>query len=147
MEAKIGIAKKDQTEISDVLNVLLADQHILYIKLRNYHWNVEGPSFLELHSFLEKLYTTLAAQIDSTAERIRKIGKSPMGSCEEFLQFTNLNETRQPYHDPVKILSTLLSDYETVIRWIRDHIESVSELKDYGTEEAAWMLRAYISKK
>ena len=157
MEALIGIEKKNKTEVSDVLNVLLADEHILYIKLRNYHWNVEGSSFLELHKFLEDLYNQLEADIDATAERIRKIGKSPMGSCEEFLQFTNLDEAKQPYHDPKKILTSLLKDYETVIRWIRDHIETVAEVKDYGTEdfmvglirsyeEAAWMLRAYVSK-
>ncbi|KPM46719.1 Dps family protein [Jiulongibacter sediminis] len=157
MEALIGINKKNKTEISDALNVMLADQHILYIKLRNYHWNIEGSSFLELHEFLEKLYTELATGIDDTAERIRKIGKVPMGSCEEFLQFTNLNETKEPYHDSKKILKSLLDDYETMTRWMRDHIELAADAKDYGTEdfmvgqlrhceEAAWMLRAYLSK-
>ncbi len=158
MEAQIGIEKKHKTEISDALNILLADQHILYIKERNYHWNVEGSSFLELHEFIEKLYTELEAHIDATAERIRKIGKSPMGSCQEYLDFTNLKETKEPYHDAHKILKSLLNDYETIIRWIRDNVEVAADNKDYGTEdfmvglirsyeEAAWMLRAYISKK
>ncbi|WP_341225788.1 DNA starvation/stationary phase protection protein [uncultured Arcticibacterium sp.] len=157
MEALIGIDKKHKTEISDALNIVLADQHILYIKLRNYHWNIEGNSFLELHEFLEKLYVSLEKDIDATAERIRKIGKNPMGSAAEFLEFTNLKETKKPYHDSHKILSTLLEDYEVIIKWIRDHVELAGDSKDYGTEdfmvglirnyeEAAWMLRAYLTK-
>ncbi|AWW00404.1 Dps family protein [Arcticibacterium luteifluviistationis] len=157
MEALIGIDKKHKTEISDALNIVLADQHILYIKLRNYHWNIEGNSFLELHEFLEKLYTGMEKDIDETAERIRKIGKNPMGSCSEFLEFTNLKETKEPFHDSHKILSTLLDDYEVIIRWIRDHVDVAADNRDYGTEdfmvglirnyeEASWMLRAYLAK-
>ena len=157
MEAAIGLAKKSQTDISNNLNILLADQHILYIKLRNYHWNIEGASFLELHEFLEGMYKGLESDIDMTAERIRKIGKSPMGSCAEFLEFSNLNEAKRPFHESHKILKSLLDDFETIISWIRDHIEDTEEQKDYGTadfmvgllrayESNAWKLRAYLSK-
>ncbi len=157
MEALIGINKNDTGLITDILNVLRADQHILYNKLRNYHWNIVGNLFLELHEFLKRLYIEMADQIDPTAERIRMLGKNPMGSCEEFLQFTNLNETKVPYHEPKKILELLLSDFESLKRWLRDHMEKISESQDFGTEDfmvalirsyekTAWMLRAYQSK-
>jgi len=140
------------------LNIILADQHTLYIKLRNYDWNIVGNSFLELHKFLEDLYNGIEQDIDETAERIRKIGKTPMGLCSEFLEFTNLEETKHTFHDSQTILKTLLEDFEIIIRWTRNHIEVAAENRDYGTEdfmvglirnyeEAAWMLRAYLLKK
>ena len=37
------------TSTADQLNTLLADYQVHYQKLRNYHWNVRGPMFFELH--------------------------------------------------------------------------------------------------
>ena len=31
----------------------LADEYVLYTKTRNYHWNVTGPQFNDLHKFFE----------------------------------------------------------------------------------------------
>ena len=74
METKIGLEKEVTLDIIDALNVLLADKHVLYIKTRNYHWNVTGNSFLELHEFFETLYQEGEEHIDLIAERIRKLG-------------------------------------------------------------------------
>jgi starvation-inducible DNA-binding protein len=157
MEANIGLTQKDTKEVVGILNTLLSDQHILYMKLRNYHWNIEGASFLELHTFFEKLYNELEGIIDLTAERIRKLGKKPLGSFKEFLENSNLKEAKSGVSDSKTILEDLLNSYESTIIWMRENIEIVSEEKDYGTEdmlvgimrsceEAAWMLRAFLSK-
>jgi starvation-inducible DNA-binding protein len=53
MKANIGIIDKNREAIASVLNVLLADEHVLYIKTRNYHWNYEGDNFMEMHKFFE----------------------------------------------------------------------------------------------
>ena len=60
--------------VADKLQVLLADEHILYTKTRNYHWNVVGDNFHEMHLFFEGQYGELAEIIDEIAERIRMIG-------------------------------------------------------------------------
>lgn len=156
MEAHIGIDKKATKEIVEALNTLLADEHVLYIKTRNYHWNIEGASFLELHELLEQMYTQTATDIDLIAERIRKLGDNPMGSMAEFLEHTRLKETKVPYSDSTKIIKNLLGDYESIIRWMRDHTELCGKHDDVGTEdfltglikeyeEVAWKLRSYVS--
>ena len=40
--------KKTEATVEQ-LNVLLADYHIYYQKLRNFHWNVVGENFFDLH--------------------------------------------------------------------------------------------------
>ena len=42
MKANIGITDKNKSAVAAILNLLLADEHILYTKTRNYHWKYEG---------------------------------------------------------------------------------------------------------
>ncbi len=52
------------------LNTLLADYHIYYQKLRNFHWNVVGKHFFDLHQKFEEMYDDDKIKVDEIAERI-----------------------------------------------------------------------------
>ena len=64
MKAKIGITDKNLDAVCSILNVILSDEHIVYAKTRNYHWNYEGDNFMEMHKFYEGQYNELAEMID-----------------------------------------------------------------------------------
>jgi starvation-inducible DNA-binding protein len=51
MKTSIGIKDADLKKVAKLLNVLLADEHIIYMKTRNAHWNVEGAIFMLLTYF------------------------------------------------------------------------------------------------
>ena len=36
-------------ELENKLNEFLADLNIFYRKLQNYHWNIEGKDFFQVH--------------------------------------------------------------------------------------------------
>ena len=55
----LGISRNQQQDVATILKIVLADEAIVYQKLRNYHWNVTGPHFFELHIALETLLTRL----------------------------------------------------------------------------------------
>ena len=74
MKANIGLTEKNSQAIAQKLNSILADEFLLALKTRNYHWNVEGPSFVEMHKFYEGLYNELDEIIDEVAERVRMLG-------------------------------------------------------------------------
>src|SRR5436305_8692210 len=63
-----GLEREHLQGIVDTLNKLLADEHVLYIRTRTYHWNVVGPRFHSLHEFLEQQYEAIAEIIDEIAE-------------------------------------------------------------------------------
>jgi starvation-inducible DNA-binding protein len=84
MKAEIGLTDKNARTIAEVLNRLLADEHIVYTKTRNYHWNYEGDNFMEMHKFYEGQYEELAEMIDEIAERIRMIGHHAEGRLKDF---------------------------------------------------------------
>src|SRR5690606_11514046 len=157
MKPNIEISDKNLKEVSTLLNTLLADEYVLYTKTRNAHWNIQGQNFMELHKFFQSQYEELDETIDEIAERVRMLGHFPIGSLKDFLAITNLLENAEDFSNQKKILQTLITDHETVIRIIRNEITPISDkYKDLGTsdfltgiikqhEKMAWMLRAYLS--
>ena len=155
MKVNIGITEKNRQAVAAALNQLLADEHILYNKTRNYHWNVEGPSFMEFHKLYEAQYGALAEIIDEIAERIRTIGHFAEGRLKEILKLASLDEPQAPVDQPSQI-ANLIGDHEIVINKLRKMITDFDQKhKDIGSsdfvtgllkqhEKMAWMLRSYL---
>ena len=156
MKIAIGISPEHLTEVARSLNILLADEHVLYIQTRNAHWNVEGPDFLTKHRFFEEQYREIEAIIDEVAERIRTIGHYAEGTLAGFLALTHLTERARGKNDSADFMRSLLEAHETIIIHLRENIDRFNdELKDAGTsdfitglmkthEKMAWMLRAHL---
>jgi starvation-inducible DNA-binding protein len=155
-EINIGIARSSQVKVAELLNALLADEYMLYTKTRNFHWNVVGPHFNELHKFFETQYELLDQSIDDIAERARALGENAVGTLTEFLKLTSLHEQPGEHVDAHQMLSILLADHETIIRSLRIGLEvCAEEHHDAGTsdfltglmeqhEKMAWMLRSFL---
>lgn len=158
MSANLGLAPDSLEGLIEILNDTLADQHVLYIKLRNYHWNVTGPTFLQLHQLFEDQYTQLEAAIDETAERVRYLGGNPLGTLAEFVERSQLKEKPGDVPTAEKMVANLLADHEAVVRKLRANVDVATEqYDDQGTgdlligfmqahEKMAWMLRATLNK-
>ncbi len=156
MKPNIGLTEKQRSGVVEILNTLLADEFVLYTKARNYHWNVIGPHFHELHAFFQKQYEALSDIVDEVAERVRALGGRPLGTLGEFLKRTRLKEHPGKYPDARAMLAHLLEDHETIIRHLRTDLETCAEkYGDMGTndfltellerhEKMAWMLRAFL---
>jgi starvation-inducible DNA-binding protein len=155
MKPNLGLSSKARETVLAVLGRLLADEHVLYVKTRNFHWNVTGLDFGSLHALFEKQYDELSETIDEIAERIRSLGGVAPGSMKEFLKLARLEEQPGDSLAAEKMIAALLSDYETVIRALRADIEIVGKAGDAGTddfltgileahEKTAWMLRAHL---
>jgi starvation-inducible DNA-binding protein len=155
MKANIGITAENSKAVALLLNKLLANEFVLYTKTRNYHWNIECPSFMEMHKLYESQYNELDEIIDAVAERVRKIGHFSEGRLKDFIELADLDEEEYT-DDQMKQINNLLEDHETIIRNVRGNISKVEEkYKDAGTadfltgllkqhETMAWMLRSYL---
>lgn len=156
MKPNIGLNNKNRDAVVDILNRLLSDEYVLYTKTRNYHWNVVGPQFNDLHKFFEAQYDELNDIVDEVAERARSLGGPSLGTLKEFLQQTRLKEHPGEYPNAQKMLQNLLADHEAIIRVLREDLVTVGEkYGDAGTndfltglmeqhEKMAWMLRAFL---
>ncbi len=155
MKTNIGLKEKDTAAVANMLNRLLADENVLYIKVRNAHWNVEGPDFHAQHLFFETIYDELAELIDEVAERVRAIGHYAIGTMKEFLEVTQLTEMKYNKNDSQGFIKELLNDFESLIITLREDIKLAEDHEDAGTEDflvgilekhekTAWMLRAHV---
>jgi len=157
MKINIGLSDTARKATGDILNRLLADEVVLYVKTRNFHWNVEGPDFSPLHKFFEEQYDALDEIMDEVAERARALGGYAAGSLGEYGKLTRLKEAAGSAKPAKEMLAELLSDHESIIQSLRKDIATVGEEHgDKGTEDfltglmeqhekMAWMLRAYLT--
>ncbi len=156
MKPNIGLVQKSLNGSIDTLSLVLADEHVLYMKTRKFHWNVSGESFMELHKLFQEQYTELEEVIDEVAERINKLGGKTIGTMKEFCDLARLKEFPKKYPEQKDMLKELLGDHEVLTSSLRNDIEAVDKLKDAGTvdfltglmeqhETIAWKLRRYLS--
>ena len=156
MQAKIGLTDAQREGVNGILNTLLGDEYVLYTKTRNYHWNVVGPQFNDLHKFFEAQYGALDDIVDDVAERSRALGGAAIGTLAEFSEHTRLKEEPGRYPAAATMLAALLADHESLIRTLRaDLATAIDKHADAGTsdfltglmekhEKMAWMLRAFL---
>jgi len=152
----IGIPDGNRQSVIGLLNTLLADEYVLYTKTRNYHWNVTGPQFNDLHKFFETQYEALDDIVDEVAERARSLGGRAAGSLEEFRKLARLGEDVGKVPAARDMLAALLADHEALARSLRADVDTVTDKhKDTGTadfltglleqhEKMSWMLRSFL---
>jgi starvation-inducible DNA-binding protein len=156
MKTNIGLNDEARLEVGQMLNLLLADEWVLYVTTRDYHWNVTGPEFRSLHLEFEQQYGQLANWIDEIAERARSIGVGARGN------WADLSKAARSSADPGiglsgdHMLSELLSLHEEMIVQLRaDSDACIKRFEDSGTadfltglmerhEKTAWMLRSQL---
>ncbi len=158
MALNIGLKVSDCQSVNQILAAILADQHVLYLKTRNYHWNIVGPQFNDLHKFFESQYDQIAEAIDDVAERIRSLGGKAPGTMTEYLKLARLQEEPSKFPNARTMVANLLADHEACIRQLRGDITACGEKHgDAGTEDfltglmashekMAWMLRSFIDE-
>lgn len=151
-----GLTSEQQTGVVELLKYALADQHVLYMRMRNYHWNITGPQFQSLHLLIEKQYDQIAEAIDDTAERIRQYGAFAPGTLKEMLELARLDEEPGVVPSAREMVANLVADHEAVIRQLREDTKTAGDtygdisVEDYFTQlvqahqKMAWLLRAHL---
>ena len=144
-------------ELENKLNELLADLNVFYRKLQNYHWNVQGKDFFQVHAKLEELYNEINEQLDEIAEHIAIIGRQPLGTLKDYTEISTIQEAENKKIKSKEIYDSLITDYEELLKKtikIKEEAENQKEystssliddyIKDYG--KIIWMLNSVTSE-
>lgn len=143
--------------ITEDLNLFLANLNVFYRKLQNYHWNIKGGDFFNVHAKLEELYNDVNNQVDEVAEHILIIDGSPLASMNDYLEITQIKEAQNEKICSNKIFETILKDYcilqENAIK-IKEDADNEKKyatsalmdeyLLDFGKK--IWMIRQVLMK-
>ena len=98
-------------KFTNQLKIAFASQYAFAIKAQNYHWNVEGSDFYQLHNLFEDIYTEVYGAIDAFAENIRKIKAYTPASLERFSALTAISDEVEVL-EPSAMVAELLRDAE-----------------------------------
>ncbi|MEK5077738.1 DNA starvation/stationary phase protection protein [Solibacillus sp. FSL W7-1436] len=147
------MAKK---QLNTQLNDLVATWSVMYTKLHNYHWYVNGPSFFTLHVKFEELYNEVTLNLDEIAERILTKGGKPVATLKEHLELSLIDEASGK-EETEEMVSILIKDFNTIMEALNKAMETASEEGDDRTEDLlnaqfqslekhTWMLNAYLGQ-
>lgn len=141
-------------DLVEELKVALASTFSFYLKAHNFHWNVEGIEFPQLHAFFGDIYEDAWGAVDGIAEHIRTLDAYAPGSLIRFKQLSLIqDETNIP--PAPSMIAKLKEDNEIIIQHLTK-CQMVAEknrktgLANYiqdridAHEKHGWMLRATI---
>ncbi len=153
---KLGFSQDEKNQIVDDLNILLANYQIHYQKLRNFHWNVKGPDFFDIHEQFEMEYNHVKLCIDEFAERIRTFGATPYSTLEKYLDVAEIEESESDISGS-EMVSRVLNDFTILMGLLITASETSHNIGDLGTtdmlvkelkrmEKRHWMFTSFNSK-
>ncbi|MCG1037413.1 Dps family protein [Polaribacter sargassicola] len=135
------------------LNVLLADYHVYYQKLRNFHWNILGKNFFDLHNKFENMYNDTRLKIDEIAERIVTLKYHPISKLSDYIEVSKIKES-SPLLTDEEMVAEIIEDHRILLEQLSKVIDRSEKAKDEGTidligayirelEKSTWMLSAW----
>lgn len=148
----IGLSADNRKKTAEKLKQLLADSYTLYLQTHNFHWNVTGSHFRELHLMFEEHYIELAVAVDDIAERIRTLDFAAPATYKEFTKLSSIEEV-DGVPAGTDMLKILTESHEQVLRTAREVLKIAQTSMDESTaslvsdrmrihEKTVWMLRA-----
>jgi len=137
----------------EAMKKYLATNFSFYLKIHQFHWNVEGPNFPQYHDFLSDLYTEVWEASDAIAEHIRAISAYAPGSLKDYKNLTMIEDQTELKVDAMQMMSLLYTDNGTVMEAIKIAYKSAEFNNEIGLsnflqdrmdihKKHAWMLRS-----
>lgn len=115
-----------QKKLGTLVNKEIANFSVLYTKIHNYHWFVNGPHFFELHQKLEELYKEVTSNYDELAERLLAIGEKPVATLKEYMELTTIEEATGN-ENTEDMVQSVISDFEKLSEEFLEIIEVAEE--------------------
>lgn len=142
-------------QLHKALKIAFASEFSFYLKAHNFHWNVTGPFFSQLHDLFGKIYEEVYGSIDQFAEEIRSSGSFVPASYTRFSMLSEIDdETAIPDDgDMVRILNEDSDKMVKILKYCFDIATEAGEdgLANFLAERMdahrkhSWMLRSTIT--
>ena len=139
----------------DNLKTLQGTSLCFYLKLANFHWNIEGPNFPQYHEFLGDFYGDVYGTIDPIAEYIRALNSYAPGSLARMQELTILEDYNGPQIMWDQMFTIVYNDTTTLINYYKDTFDMATQEREQGIanfcadqldslEKRLWMIRSIL---
>lgn len=139
-------------ELFKASKIAFASTFSFYLKAHGFHWNVEGPDFLEYHELFGKIYEEVYESIDDFAEKIRSLGTYVPANFARFTMLSQISDELEILPKE-EMVAELLSDNDKLIQILKLVYDRAEESGEHGFsnflaermdshKKHGWMLRA-----
>lgn len=136
------------------LKTAFASEYAFFIKAQNFHWNVEGPLFMQLHDLFGKIYEEVYGSIDTFAEELRALGTYTPASLQKFSMLTTVDDENS-VPEWSAMLQELLADSDKMAEIFKITFDMAEQNGDHGLsnfladrqdahKKHSWMLRSSL---
>jgi starvation-inducible DNA-binding protein len=122
-------------EMTEQLNLLLADTMTLRDLYKKSHWQVAGPTFYQLHLLFDKHYEEQVEIVDAIAERIQLLGGVSLAMAADVAETTRIERPPRGREEVPVQISRLLDAHQVIVRYCRTLARRASQLGDDGTND------------
>ena len=122
-------------EMTEQLNILLADTMTLRDLYKKSHWQVAGPTFYQLHLLYDKHYEEQSELVDTIAERIQLLGGVSIAMAHDVAETTRIERPPKGREEVPVQISRLLDAHQIILGHCRQLARRADELGDDGTND------------
>lgn len=144
-----------KSSVVDGLTTVLASTYALQLKIQNFHWNVTGMNFIQLHELFETLYDDVDDAVDEIAERIRALGPFTPGGLEVYAKTSKIKDAPAKPPGERGMIQQLAADHEAMSKLCHDVCSDAEEAEDQVTvdlmtrrmashDKFAWFLQSHL---
>lgn len=122
-------------EMTEQLNLLLADTMTLRDLYKKSHWQVAGATFYQLHLLFDKHFGEQSEIVDQIAERIQLLGGISLAMAADVAETTRIERPPRGREEVPVQISRLLDAHQVIIRHCRTLGPRAQKLGDDGTND------------
>jgi starvation-inducible DNA-binding protein len=126
-------------ELKLALKRAFATTYAFLVKSENFHWNVTGPNFPQLHELFGKVYDEVDHDLDKFAERLRSLRCTVPASFSELSKHSQIMDTLEVL-PPAEMVRTLYVDNGKVHAALMQAYSLAETAKEHG-------LSAFLSER
>jgi starvation-inducible DNA-binding protein len=131
----LGLEEPVRLEMSEQLNLLLADTMTLRDLYKKSHWQVAGPTFYQLHLLFDKHYGEQAELVDAIAERVQLLGGVSIAMAADVAETTRITRPPRGREEVPVQISRLLDAHQIIILETRKLARRASQIGDDGSND------------
>jgi starvation-inducible DNA-binding protein len=133
----LGLLEPVRLEMTEQLNLLLADSITLRDLYKKSHWQVAGPTFYQLHLLFDKHFDEQVEIVDTIAERIQLLGGVTIAMAHDVAETTRIERPPRGREEVPVQLSRLIDAHQIIIEACRTLAARADQLGDDGTNDLA----------
>jgi starvation-inducible DNA-binding protein len=131
----IALSENTCTDSVANLNQVLADTMTLRDLYKKHHWQVAGPTFMQLHLLFDKHATEQSDIVDTLAERIQMLGGVCLAMAPDIAETTLIPRPPKGREEAPVQIARLLHAHEIVIKEARAMARRAADQGDDGTND------------